>query len=124
MEALAIALSTFLGALLIFQALLAFGLPMGKAAWGGQHKVLPKKLRVASAVAAAVFAFSILVVLTGAGIIEFFGHNFVKVYFWILTIYFGIGIIMNAVSRSKIERLWAPIIAVMFVLSLLILLRV
>lgn len=33
----------------IFQILLAIGLPLGEAAWGGTHRVLPPHLRVASA---------------------------------------------------------------------------
>jgi hypothetical protein len=35
----------------------------------------------------------------------------------------GTDIVMNALSRSKIERLWAPVVAVMFVLSLFLLIR-
>ena len=39
-----------LGGLAVFQALLALGAPLGAFAWGGQHRVLPTRLRVGSAV--------------------------------------------------------------------------
>jgi hypothetical protein len=121
MTAIAIALTSLLGFLVIFQILLALGFPLGKAAWGGQHKVLPTKLRIASGISVAVFIFAILIVLSKAEIITLFATTLSTVVLWILTVYFGIGIVMNAISRSKIERIWAPVVAAMCLLSLLML---
>ena len=45
------------GGTVIFQILLALGLPLGEYAYGGQNKVLPKKLRISS-IAAAIAAIS------------------------------------------------------------------
>ena len=50
-----------------FQVALAAGAPFGRAAWGGSHERLPRKLRVASAVAAGVWVLAALVVLADAG---------------------------------------------------------
>ncbi len=36
------------GALVVFQILLAIGLPFGKLAWGGENARLPKKLRIST----------------------------------------------------------------------------
>ena len=116
-----IALSLLLGLMVMFQIMLAAGLPLGQAAWGGeQGKVLPEKYRIASAASSLVLIFSILVVLSETGVINLFGATFSNIYMWVLTVYLGIGIVMNAVSRSKIERLWAPVVAIMFILCLLI----
>jgi hypothetical protein len=53
-----------LGALAVFQAALIAGAPLGKLAWGGQHEILPGRLRMGSAVSVllyAVFAYAALV---------------------------------------------------------------
>ena len=123
MNMVAVALSILMGIQVIFQLLLAAGVPWGRAAWGGQHKVLPAGYRIGSLFAALFFVFAILITLSRGGIIRLFGLGMSTVFFWIYTIYFGIGIVMNAISRSKVERIWAPVVAAMFVLSLLLLIR-
>ena len=58
MSLIATFLIVFLSGLVIFQTLLAFGAPFGKAAWGGQHDaVLPQKLRISSAISAVFLLF-------------------------------------------------------------------
>ena len=42
-------------ALFLFQLLLALGFPLGRFAWGGQHKTLPRKLRIGSVISAIIF---------------------------------------------------------------------
>ena len=48
-------------AIALFQVVLAPGAPLGRAAWGGGHEVLPASLRAASAVAVAIWLFAALV---------------------------------------------------------------
>ena len=55
-RAFAIALSVILLALAIFQLALALGAPLGRFAWGGQHRVLPVRLRIGSAIAIVIYA--------------------------------------------------------------------
>lgn len=115
----AILLGIMMGGVALFQLLLALGFPYGHIAWGGQHKgVLPTSLRIGSAIAALLFIFSILVVLSKVNILNIFPEVFEKYYMWFITTYFVLGTIMNAISRSKVERLWAPYSAVMLILSL------
>lgn len=123
MQTFGIVLSLMLAAIAVFQILLVLGQPLGKAAWGGKHRILPTKLRLASVVSVIFIIFSIMVTLSAVGIIDLFNPSFTRGYLWFLTVYSGIGVVMNALSRSKIERLWAPYIAVMFILSLIILLE-
>jgi hypothetical protein len=93
-----------LALLAMFQLALAFGAPLGRLAWGGQHRVLPSRLRVGSVVSVVLYAVfangnrgprcSIDVVpdaVSGVGT-------------WVLAAYFLLGVVMNAISRSIPER--------------------
>jgi hypothetical protein len=100
-------------AVAVFQVLLALGLPFGEAAWGGGHRVLPRKLRVASAVAGAVWAVAALTVLERGGVLSSgIGPAVTRPAVWVLTALLALGTLMNAISRSRIERLiWTPVAA-------------
>ena len=83
------------GAIALFQVALALGAPLGRAAWGGGHAgTLPTGLRIASAVAIAIWAFAMVLVL---------------------------GALMNFASPSAWERfLWGPVGLVMSGLTLVL----
>lgn len=103
-----------------FQAAIAAGAPLGRAAWGGTHVRLPQRLRVASAVAVVFWIVAALVVLARAGFdaspVPFSASRRAT---WILVLLLPIGAVMNAASRSQWERfLWAPIALVVGVLCL------
>jgi hypothetical protein len=105
-----IASVTLLSIVGIFQIALAFGAPLGKAAWGGRHEgVLPKRLRIASGVAGLVYPLIIVAVLD----VGFFDRDLLPVngvsVMWILSALFAAGALANLASRSPIERLWAPV---------------
>jgi hypothetical protein len=59
-----------LGALAVFQLLLVLGAPLGRFAWGGQHRVLPISLRVGSVASIVIYAFLATVVLTRADLVS------------------------------------------------------
>jgi len=109
--AAAIAACVLLGALAVFQALLACRLPLGRFAWGGQHEVLPTRLRVGSVVAIAVYAVIGWVVLARAGLLGG-GHPVVHVVTWVIAGYFLLGAAGNLASRSRSERLVMTPVAV------------
>jgi hypothetical protein len=98
--------------IIVFQALLVAGVPWGAAAWGGQHPgVLPTGLRAASAVSGAVvFPLIILYVIDSADLADISwlpGSG--PAAMWVLFGFFVLGTLMNAASRSRIERIWAPV---------------
>ena len=111
-----------LAGLAIFQAALAAGAPLGRMAWGGGHTVLPKKLRVASAVSIALYALFAYTALAKAGLAPpLFNGTVTGVATWVLTAYFALGIIMNAISRSKPERIvMTPTVLVLTALYLIL----
>lgn len=122
----AIVFVAMLGLLCLFQLGLALGLPWGRAAWGGQHEgVLPRKLRIASVLSIVIYAFIALIALERVGLTEFFAKSFAHVAMWVIFGYLCLGVLMNGISRSKIERaIMTPVALVLAVLALCIALGV
>ncbi len=99
------ALITIFGALLIFQLLLALGIPLSGSAWGGQYQVLPATLRLASLVAALIFLFAILVVLEKLGMITLFKRRkLINGILWFFGAYLLLNTVGNLFSSGLIER--------------------
>lgn len=101
----AVAFCTVLAVLAAFQALLILGLPLGRFAWGGGHDVLPVKLRVGSAVSLLLYGVFAIVVLDRAEVTNLLPDAVVDVGIWVLVGYLALGTLMNAMSRSKPERM-------------------
>ena len=117
----ALALTVILAALAIFQLALALGAPLGRFAWGGQHRVLPVRLRVGSAVAIVIYALIAVIALDRVGAIDVLPDLLATVAMWVVFAYFALGIVLNAASRSKSERVvMVPVTIVLAVLSFLI----
>lgn len=104
----------------LFQFALALGAPLGHFAWGGQHRVLPRNLRVGSLISIGLYAVFSLIVLMRADILSAWpDRGWVIPAVWVLVAYLALGIVMNAISRSKAERLtMTPIVAVLFACAL------
>ena len=105
---------TAIGVIILFQAGLAIGAPWGAAAWGGTHPgPLPSRFRLAS-------AFSIVILVAMAGVVAVrdgaitssLSVDIIRTLAWIVAGYFFLGTIMNAISRSRLERWWSPVSAV------------
>lgn len=109
--------------LIVFQVFLAFGVPWGAAAWGGQFPgVLPAGYRVGSAVTAlVVYPLMIAYVADAARLTTLSwlpGSG--RTAMWVLVAFFALGTVMNAITRSPIERLWAPVNLVLAICCLLL----
>ena len=104
-----------LGALAVFQAFLTFGAPLGRFAWGGQHRVLPTPLRIGSAVSIGLYALLAAVILVRAELVTVGASDgVVRTAAWVVVGYFFIGIGMNLASRSTAERaVMTPTVAVL-----------
>jgi hypothetical protein len=102
----AILACALLACLTIFQGALIGGAPLGRMAWGGQHRVLPARLRIGSAISIAVYALFAYAALAKAGTVPpLVSETFTSISMWVLTAYFTLGVVMNGISRSKPERL-------------------
>jgi hypothetical protein len=104
-----------LAALAVFQALLAIGAPLGRFAWGGQHRVLPRPLRVGSIVSIGIYALLASTVLARADLLSTgVPERVVRIAAWVVAGYFFLGIGMNLLSRSKSERaVMSPVVALL-----------
>jgi hypothetical protein len=118
----ALAACVVLAGLAVFQAALIAGAPLGRLAWGGQHDVLPARLRIGSAVSIVLYTLFGYAALGRAGTVPpLGGESAAAVIIWVLTGYFALGVVMNAISRSKPERLvMTPVALVLAVLYLVL----
>ena len=117
----AIALVVILSLLAVFQLALALGAPLGHFAWGGQHRVLPGRLRIGSLVSIVIYAIIAVLALDRVGLIDVVPDVVSTVGMWVVFAYFVIGIPLNAISRSKPERyVMTPVVTILAVLSLLV----
>lgn len=118
----AITFCVLMGALVVFQAALIAGAPIGQFAWGGQDRILPIGKRIGSATSIALYVVFALIVLQNGRLIAIIPWpEFTDIGIWVLAGYFMIGIIMNGMSRSLPER-WtmAPLCAVLAALTVLV----
>ncbi|WP_065570067.1 hypothetical protein [Microbacterium oleivorans] len=117
----ALVLTVILALLAIFQIALALGAPLGRFAWGGQHRVLPAKLRIGSLVSVLIYALIAVLAWDRVRAIDVVPDVVAQVGVWVVFAYFVLGILMNAISRSKPERnMMVPVSIVLAVLSFLI----
>ena len=118
----AITACVLLAALAVFQAALIAGAPLGRFAWGGQHNILPAKLRIGSATSIILYALFAYVALAKAGLAApLVNAGFTDVFSWVLTAYFAVGIVLNGISRSKPERLvMTPTVVILTALYLVL----
>ena len=92
-----------LAALAVLQVLVAAGRPYGRLVWGGQHETLPRNLRIGSVISVGLYAVFGLVAVARAGAFGMPGSGIV-IAAWVLAGYFALGILMNGISRSRLER--------------------
>ena len=105
----------------IFQVALIAGVPIGRFAWGGYHEVLPRKLRAGSLIAVLLYAVFAEFALDKAGVVSILPSSIVGIGMWIITGYFTLGVLANALSKSKSERLvMTPVALVLAVLFAII----
>jgi hypothetical protein len=120
MPLLAVVFCLLLAALAAFQASLIAGAPLGEYAWGGQNRVLPRRLRIGSAVSIVLYALFAVVALAKADILRLLpGTPVIDVAMWVIAGYLVLGIPLNAISRSRKERLvMTPTVLVLAVLAI------
>jgi hypothetical protein len=121
----AVVATVLLAGLAVFQVALIAGAPLARFAWGGQHRVLPTRLRIGSAVSVVLYALITLVLWRSASRLSVEGGEAgTDAGIWVLTAYFGAGVLLNAISRSRPERfLMTPVALVLALCCLAIALR-
>lgn len=118
----AIVAVVILALLAVLQLSLALGAPLGRFAWGGQNRVLTRRLRGTSLVAIVLYAIIAFVLLERSGITNLVSLPPVElVAAWVVTAYLALSILPNAASRSRSERfVMTPVSIVLAVCALLV----
>ncbi|MBN2280669.1 MAG: hypothetical protein JXQ65_08815 [Candidatus Marinimicrobia bacterium] len=119
---LSIIIFTFLsGIVMLFQACLVAGLPWGAASMGGKFPGrYPPKMRVVAIANILVLLLITGIVLSRAGLVAPSMMPFSKIAVWFVVAFFGLGTVMNAITPSKIERIWAPVAGIQLITSIII----
>ena len=106
----------------LFQIALVVGAPWGELTLGGKFPgKLTAPLRLAAAVSGLLLTFFALVVLAKAGLIFAEWTKSSKWMIWIVVGYCALGVIANAATPSRRERiLWLPVVAAMLALSIVV----
>ena len=115
----------FIVSLCVFQIALSLGAPLGHFAWGGKHRVLPKKLRVSSALSIIIYLGMALAIASKASLIELLPQGtYLTALSWGIFAYLTLGVFMNAISRSKSERYtMTPVALILALCSLVVALQ-
>ncbi|MGV3490974.1 MAG: hypothetical protein ACO1OG_06590 [Devosia sp.] len=113
--------TVLLAGLSLFQLALAGGAPIGRFAWGGGHDVLPPRLRIGSLVSILIYAVISAVLLARAGVWSWLPADIAGPLAWGIAGYFGLGIVLNFISRSPPERAaMTPLAAALCALSVVV----
>lgn len=117
MAVTAIVAATLLGVIALFQLALAAGAPWGAASWGGRHPgKLPAGYRIGSAIAGLFFYPAVAwILLDAAGVLGDDTSSGGWAGLWVLTGLFALSTVINLISPSKVERIWAPVALVLTV---------
>ncbi|MCW8984598.1 MAG: hypothetical protein OQK55_04590 [Thermoanaerobaculales bacterium] len=101
----ALTAAVVLALLIVFQCLLVLGLPFGRAAWGGSHRVLPAKHRWGSAAAVPILGAAAWAVLARARFLAPGPEvTIVRFSVWFFAGYVVLNTVGNPVSKSNVER--------------------
>jgi hypothetical protein len=121
----AVVACVLLAALAVFQVALIAGAPLGRFAWGGQHRVLPTRLRIGSSVSVVLYAVIGWVIAGSVTLLDTpADERGADPGIWVLTAYFAVGIVLNLISRSRPERfVMTPVVLVLTACCLVIALQ-
>lgn len=105
-RAMALAASTGFSGVALFQIALAFGAPLGAAAWGGTETVLSPERRGSSGVAALILLLAALTVCGRAGMLKTTRGwmRLFRVGAWVLVVQMALNTLANLASPSPWER--------------------
>jgi len=109
------------GIVILFQGCLAAGLPWGAASMGGKFPgKYPPKMRIVAILNILILIFIATIFLSRADMLFSPMMSFSKIAIWVVVVFFLIGTIMNTITPSKIERIWAPVALIQLITSVIV----
>jgi hypothetical protein len=113
--------SGLLACLAVFQIALIAGAPLGRFAWGGHNDVLPRQQRINSGGSVILYALFGIIILDTVSQVSLLPNLVATIATYVLTAFFFVGFVLNALSRSPSERaLMAPLNLVLAALCLFV----
>ena len=117
----AIVFTVLTGIVIIFQGFLAAGVPWGEASMGGKYPgKYPPKMRIVAIMNMIILAFIAAIVLSRADLLLPQLKSISRIGIWFVVAFFGLGTVLNIITPSKIERIWAPVSFVQLITSLIV----
>jgi len=117
----AIVFTLLTGIVIIFQGCLAAGVPWGEASMGGKYPGrYPPKMRVVAIINMILLCFIATIVLSKANLLFPHLKSVSNIGIWFIVVFFSIGTVMNTITPSKIERIWAPVALAQLVTSIIV----
>lgn len=113
---------TLVTVVIVFQLALTLGMPWGHLTMGGKFEgKLPARMRVVSALSAFILVLFGLIVATAGGLLLPEWYELAAKAIWVVVAYCVMGVLANAVTPSKWERIiWLPVVSLMLVCSLMV----
>ncbi len=109
------------GIVILFQLGLAAGMPWGAASMGGKYPgKYPPKMRLVAIVNAAILGGMLVIAWVRAGRVFPELQSISSVGIWVMVVFFALGTVMNAITPSKIERIWVPVVLLQLISSLVL----
>jgi hypothetical protein len=106
---------------IIFQACLIAGLPWGAASMGGKYPgKYPIKMRLVALFNVLLLGLFILIIWIDAGYLLNEYQSISSITIWAVVASSAIGTILNTITKSRVERIWAPVALVQLLSSLYI----
>ena len=91
------------------------------ASMGGKFPgVYPKKMRIIAVVNMILLSFLMMIVLVKAGLILPQFLTFSEIAIWFVVAFYSIGTVLNTITPSKIERIWAPVAAIQLITTIVV----
>lgn len=113
--------AVFTSIVILFQACLALGFPWGAASMGGKYPgKYPGKMRIVAVVNMIILALLMMIVLVDSGMLLSQFRSFTEVAIWLAVAFYAIGTVLNTITPSKIERIWAPVAAIQLITAILV----
>ena len=102
----------------------AAGVPWGEASLGGRYPgKYPPRMRIAAVMNMLILGFIAAVVLSEASLMLPQLNPISSIGIWVIVVFFIIGTIMNTITPSKIERIWAPVALIQLTTSIIVAIR-